>query len=78
VEAAFDKSEGNGRICDEEIGKEARGKMGLMSVFGMRGSDRSYTYLQQIETICGTWPRGFSISDSGKDFDSSELKRRIS
>jgi hypothetical protein len=37
VEAAFDKSEGNGGICDEEIGKEARGKMGLMSVFGMRG-----------------------------------------
>jgi hypothetical protein len=37
VEAAFDKSEGNGGICDEEIGKEARDRMGLMSVFGMRG-----------------------------------------
>jgi hypothetical protein len=37
MKAAFDKSEGNGGICDEQIGKEVRGKMGLMSVFGMRG-----------------------------------------
>lgn len=48
VEAAFDNSEGNGEICDEQTGEGAgmgwrkpnssrRGKIGLVPVFGTSG-----------------------------------------